>query len=80
MLNGIIYSHIKVGSYNGDQFIEYLDGLLTIMNSYPGPNSVLVLDNCQIHHVAGVEERLVLPRLGEPPQAGGQLNNTTTTL
>jgi hypothetical protein len=55
-MDGIIYSHIKVGSYNGDEFLEYLTGLLTQMNPYPEPRSVLVIDNCRIHHVAGVED------------------------
>ncbi|PPQ84486.1 hypothetical protein CVT24_012184 [Panaeolus cyanescens] len=56
-MNGIIYSEIKEGSFNGDEFLEWLDGLLEIMNPYPAPNSVLILDNCRIHHVEGVEER-----------------------
>ena len=55
-VDGIIYSHIKEGSYNGDQFLEWLDGLLHVMNPYPAPHSVLILDNCRIHHVEGVEE------------------------
>jgi transposase len=55
-VDGIIYSHIKEGSYNGDQFLLWLQGLLAIMNPYPAPKSVLVLDNCRIHHVEGVEE------------------------
>ena len=54
---GIIYSHIKVGGYNGDGFLEWLDVLLVVMNPYPAPHSVLVLDNCRIHHVSGVQER-----------------------
>ncbi|KAJ7230136.1 hypothetical protein GGX14DRAFT_315442, partial [Mycena pura] len=54
---GIIYSHIKEGGYNGDQFLLWLDGLLEVMNHYPQKHSVLVLDNCRIHHVEGVEER-----------------------
>jgi DDE superfamily endonuclease len=53
---GIIYSHIKEGSYNGDQFLVWLEGLLQRMNPYPAPRSVLVIDNCRIHHVEGVEE------------------------
>ncbi|KAJ8495206.1 hypothetical protein ONZ45_g12957 [Pleurotus djamor] len=56
-IEGIIYSRIKVGSYNGDDFLDWLDGLLEVMNPYPAPHSVLVLDNCRIHHVEGVEER-----------------------
>ncbi len=55
-VNGIIYSHIKEGAYNGDQFMAWLEGLLEVMNPYPAPNSVLILDNCRIHHVEGVEE------------------------
>lgn len=55
-IDGIIYSHIKEGSYNGDQFIAWLEGLLEVMNPYPAPRSVLILDNCRIHHVEGVEE------------------------
>jgi hypothetical protein len=53
-MGGIIYSHVKVGSYDGAQFIEYLEGLLQVMNPYPAPNSVLIMDNCKIHHVEGV--------------------------
>jgi hypothetical protein len=55
-VDGIIYSHIKEGSYNGDQFLQWLEGLLRVMNPYPAPHSVLILDNCRIHHVEGVEE------------------------
>src|ERR1700731_2653956 len=55
--SGIIYSHIKVGSYNGDQFLMWFDGLLAIMNPYPLPRRVLVIDNSRIHHIEGVEER-----------------------
>lgn len=54
--NGIIYSHIKTGSYNGEQFLDWLEGLLKVMNPYPLPQSILILDNCCIHHVEGVEE------------------------
>ncbi|RDB26780.1 hypothetical protein Hypma_005272 [Hypsizygus marmoreus] len=55
-MHGIIYSHIKMGGYNGDEFLEWLQGHLQVMNPYPAVNSVLVLDNCRIHHVEGVEE------------------------
>ncbi|KAF8218717.1 hypothetical protein L208DRAFT_1348161, partial [Tricholoma matsutake] len=53
---GIIYSHIKTGSYNGEQLLDWLEGLLEVMNPYPAHHSVLILDNCHIHHVEGVEE------------------------
>ncbi|PPQ84100.1 hypothetical protein CVT24_002275 [Panaeolus cyanescens] len=54
--DGIIFSHITVGSYDGDKFLRWLAGLLEVMNPYPERHSVLVLDNCRIHHVDGVEE------------------------
>ncbi|KAF8236348.1 hypothetical protein L208DRAFT_1252247 [Tricholoma matsutake] len=56
MISGIIYSHIKMGSYNGEQFLDWLEGLLQVMNPYPALHSVLILNNCRIHHVEGVAE------------------------
>lgn len=44
------------GSFNGSTFKIFLKGLLACMNPYPGPQSVLVMDNCAIHHVEGVQE------------------------
>ncbi|KAJ8094796.1 hypothetical protein PM082_010007 [Marasmius tenuissimus] len=55
-MDGIIYSHVKLGGYNGDEFILWLQALMPHMNPYPAPQSVLVVDNCRIHHVEGVEE------------------------
>ncbi|KAF8592791.1 hypothetical protein K439DRAFT_1324185, partial [Ramaria rubella] len=55
-LDGIIYHHIVKGSFDGDLFQEYLQGLLKFMNPYPLKNSVLIMDNCSIHHVEGVAE------------------------
>ena len=52
--DGIIYSDIKLGSYDGKSFLEYMEGLLEVMNPYPAPRSVLVLDNCGIHRVTVV--------------------------
>jgi len=55
-VDGLIYSHIKVSRYNGADFLEYLDGLTAQINPYPAPWSVLVINNCRIHYVIGVEE------------------------
>jgi transposase len=54
---GIIYSDIKIGSWDGEHFLEFLDGLLEHMNPFPAPRSVLVMDNCSVHHVPDVLER-----------------------
>jgi len=50
-LQGILYVSITRGLFNGSTFKLFLEGLLECMNPYPGPNSVLVIDNCAIHHV-----------------------------
>ena len=50
-LASVLYNHIKIGAYNGDQFLIWLAGLLQFMNPYP--HSVLILDNCWVHHVPG---------------------------
>jgi hypothetical protein len=55
-VDGLIHTHVKAGRYNGKQFMEWLERLLEVMNPYPAPQSVLILDNCRIHHVEGVEE------------------------
>ena len=55
-MDGIIFLNVVKGSFDGDTFQEFLSGLLQVMNPYPGENSVLVMDNCAIHHVEGVAE------------------------
>ena len=55
-LDGIIYVQIVHGSLNGTTFNIFLEGLLLHMNPYPTLNSVLVMHNCAIHHVEGVQE------------------------
>ena len=54
--DGIIYSDIKLGAYDGEGFLQFLSGHLEVMNPYPAPCSVLVMDNCAIHHVPGVQQ------------------------
>ena len=63
-MEGIIHTDIRAGCYNGTNFIEYVKSLLVIMNPWPEKHSVLVMDNCAIHHRPEVEllceERCVL--------------------
>jgi hypothetical protein len=62
-LDGIICSSIELGAFNGDTFLDFITELLQEMNPYPAVRSVLVMDNCSIHHIDGVvaacEERYV---------------------
>ena len=55
-INGVIYLHVVRGSFEGDLFLDFISGLLKQMNPYPGSKSVLMMDNCAIHHVQGVAE------------------------
>ncbi|GAO48807.1 hypothetical protein G7K_2976-t1 [Saitoella complicata NRRL Y-17804] len=48
------------GSFNADRFVEFIkEELLPIIGPYPGPNSIVVLDNCRSRHDPGVAELLV---------------------
>ena len=49
-----MYADMLEGSYNGESFIAYMEQLLERMNPWPLPQSVLVMDNCSIHHVEDV--------------------------
>lgn len=48
-LNGILDVKIIEGSFDSDSFARFIDGLLYHMNPFPGPSSVIVMDNCHIH-------------------------------
>lgn len=47
---------IKEGSFDGESFVAFLQGLLDMMEPYPVHNSVLVMHNCTIHKVDRVRE------------------------
>lgn len=48
-MDGILSVDIVEGSFNKVSFARFVDGLLGQMNQFPGPNSVIVMDNCRIH-------------------------------
>jgi len=50
-LDGIIAYDIIEGSVTSDRFVRFLkEMVIPLTNPYPGPRSVLILDNCRIHH------------------------------
>jgi transposase len=50
-LDGLITYDVVPGSVTSERFLEFLRELvIPLTNPYPGPRSVLVLDNCSIHH------------------------------
>lgn len=48
-LDGIVALDIIQGSYDAKHFKKSIDGLLDQMNVFPGPRSVIIMDNCAIH-------------------------------
>ncbi|KIK79183.1 hypothetical protein PAXRUDRAFT_47478, partial [Paxillus rubicundulus Ve08.2h10] len=50
MLDGIITYNIVGGPLNSEHFLKFIKDHMPFMNSYPGPCSVIIVDNCCIHH------------------------------
>ena len=48
-LDGILHADIQEGAYTADSFNHFISSLFIRMNPYPGPRSVLVMDNASIH-------------------------------
>ena len=60
-VSGVLDVKIVRGSVKGEDFIDYIDNdLLPHLNTFNGtnPNSVLVLDNCSVHHVHGAVQSM----------------------
>ncbi|KAF7345996.1 Tc1-mariner class transposase [Mycena venus] len=54
-LDGTVAHDIVEGAINSTRFIQFLEEhVIPLTNPYPGPRSVLVLDNCSIHHAEEV--------------------------
>jgi transposase len=51
-LNGYLDYEIVHGSFTTERFNLFVRQLLSKMNPFPGPRSVLVLDNAKVHHSA----------------------------
>ena len=59
--DGVVTYDLVHGSVNGEKFIQFLQGkLVPEMLPYDGenPRSILVMDNCSIHHVQPVMDTL----------------------
>ncbi|KIK14323.1 hypothetical protein PISMIDRAFT_78067, partial [Pisolithus microcarpus 441] len=58
-LDGIIAYDIVEGPVDMERFLKFLkEQVMPFTSPYPGPRSVLVMDNCGIHHGDGIR-RLV---------------------
>ena len=57
--DGILHCDIVEGSFCTETFLKFVDGLLDYMQPYPAPNSVIVMDNCQIHKHPEIQQRIL---------------------
>jgi hypothetical protein len=48
-MDGIIGLHTTEGSFDTEKFKLFISDLLDDMNPWPQPNSIVVMDNCQIN-------------------------------
>ena len=55
-LNGVLHLEVVKNVVTGAIFRRFIEGLLPLMNRWPLPNSVLIVDNASIHKVAGIRE------------------------
>ena len=56
---GLLCYECITGTTNGDKFYDFVRGsLIPEMQPFPGRKSVLIMDNCSIHHVQEVKDIL----------------------
>jgi transposase len=54
--DGVIFSRVYQGTTDSAFFEDFVEQLLPSMNPWPGPNSVLVMDNAPIHHTERIKQ------------------------
>lgn len=61
--DGLLTYEILSATTNGEKFFDFVRGyLIPNMQPFPAPGSILIMDNCSIHHVDEVQE--ILHRAG----------------
>jgi hypothetical protein len=55
---GILHCEIVEGSFCSDTFAIFIQNLLDHAEPFPGPNSVIVMDNCRIHKSPYIQEMI----------------------
>ena len=57
---GLVTFEMITGTTNGETFFDFIRGsVIPRMHPFPAPSSVLVMDNCSIHHIQEVKDILV---------------------
>ena len=57
-LDGILHLEVQDHPFSGEEFGNFIEGILGRMQPFPLPNSVLVMDNTSIHIVSGIWEMI----------------------
>ncbi|KLO04691.1 hypothetical protein SCHPADRAFT_840350, partial [Schizopora paradoxa] len=57
-LDGIIECKIVEGSFNTQLFLEFIEDVVSKMNPFPSPRSVIIMDNCAIHKAPEIREAI----------------------
>ncbi|KIK76359.1 hypothetical protein PAXRUDRAFT_170177, partial [Paxillus rubicundulus Ve08.2h10] len=52
----IVAAKVVEGSFNQETFIQFLQEDLPMTTPFPGPQSILVMDNAHIHHSLEIED------------------------
>ncbi len=47
--DGVIHCDVVEGAFDPSLFYTFIERLLDQMEPFPGPKSVIVMDNCRIH-------------------------------
>lgn len=55
-INGYLEIEVYQGSFNSERFVLFVRKLLKKMTPFPGPRSVLILDNAATHHAVEIGE------------------------
>lgn len=56
---GILTFDFLMGTLNGNRFFDFIRRhLIPCMQQFPAPNSILIMDNCSVHHVDEVRAEL----------------------
>ncbi|KIO09221.1 hypothetical protein M404DRAFT_132524, partial [Pisolithus tinctorius Marx 270] len=54
--DGILHCDVVEGSFCTETFTKFIERLLVHMNPFPAVNSVIVMDNCQIHKHPDIQQ------------------------
>ncbi len=55
-MDGILECMIVEGLFDTQLFFKFIKDLVAKMQPFPGPNSVVVMDNCRIHKATEIRE------------------------